>query len=51
MTKLPGLRIRRFCWVTRPRENMVGVNLVLAESVKFKHGLVFATELLRVGEC
>ena len=23
----------------RPRENMVGVNMVLAESVKFKHGL------------
>ena len=25
--------------VSRPRENMVGVNMVLAEFIKFKHGL------------
>ena len=33
----PSRRGRRHS--TRPRENMVGANMVLAESVKFKHGL------------
>ena len=30
---------RRFAAIGGRRENMVGVNMVLAESVKFKHGL------------
>ena len=36
-----GQRTRRVSAAlgVRPRENMVGVNMVLAELVKFKHGL------------
>ena len=36
---LKGSTARREARLSRPRENIVGVKMVLAESVKLKHGL------------